>query len=61
LFPKNGSSFDFNGIWDGVLGKVVKGDAVLSLSEWKHFKERNDILDHVPVSSTQFVLALTPK
>jgi len=22
LFPKNGTSYDFNGIWDGVMGKV---------------------------------------
>ncbi len=41
--------------------QVVLGDFAMSLSEWRYFIERNELMDFVTTSSDYLFLALTPQ
>ena len=60
MFPIEGP-FNSSGKWKGVLGDVVTGKYQLSVNGWKHFLERNEILDFVPIMKTATILCFIPK
>ena len=50
-----------DGTWGGLMGGVVNGDYMISLSTWVWNIERNNLLDFVPILSDRVMLATTPK
>ena len=53
--------YNKSGVWGGVMGNIVNGKYMMSLSAWVWNFEREDLADFVPVLSDQILLAITPK
>ena len=53
--------YNQSGIWGGVMGGIINGDYMLSLSTWIWLIERNDLVDFVPNGYDKILLALTPQ
>ena len=53
--------YNLSGEWTGVMGHVVNGKYPISLSVWYWLKERQEILDFVPIIKENFVLTILPK
>ena len=53
--------FNKSGVWGGVMGSIVNGDYMISLSAWVWNIERYGLMDFISTSSDSFLLALTPK
>ena len=53
--------YNKSGVWGGVMGSIVNGDYMISLSAWIWNIERYGLMDFVSTSSDSYILALTPK
>ena len=53
--------FNKSGVWGGVMGSIVNGDYMVSLSAWDWNYKRHGLMDFFSISSDSYLLALTPK
>ena len=54
-------SFNKSGIWGGVMGSIINGDYMISLSAWDWNFDRYGLMDFFSISSDSLLLAWTPK
>ena len=60
-FPLSVGHLTKGGVWGGVMGSIVNGDYMVSLSAWDWNYKRYGLMDFFSISSDSYLLALTPK